>query len=95
MLKDVNNKFPIFTSPNETLLMENSPLNTVVLVVKAVDADEGRNAYVEYILNNEKSTFALGPVDGLLRVNGIIDRESTQNYSLEVRLTNNIHKSKE
>jgi len=74
----------VFVSPNETTVMENQHLNTVVLVVKAVSRDEGRNGYVEYVLNNEKSTFSLGPVDGLLRVNGIIDRESKENYTLMV-----------
>ena len=84
-LKDVNDEAPVFTSPNVTFVTENSPVNTVLLAVKAVDRDEGRNSYVEYILNNEKSTFTLGPVDGLLRLTGPIDREIRQNYTLKVR----------
>jgi len=86
VLKDVNDCSPVFITPNETTVVENSAMNTIVLVVKATDEDEGRNGYVEYSLTNERSTFSLGPVDGLLRVNGLIDRESQQNYSLEVRM---------
>ena len=87
VLKDVNDEAPVFASPNVTFVTENSPVNTVLLAVKAIDKDEGRNSYVEYILNNEKSTFTLGPVDGLLRVTGPIDREITQNYTLKVRIS--------
>lgn len=53
--------------------------------MKATDKDEsGRNTYIEYSLNNAKETFSLGQVDGLLRVNGIIDREMQQNFTLKV-----------
>ncbi len=65
--------------------MENEQLGTVVFVIKAIDGDEGRNGHVEYILHNEKATFSLGAVDGLLRVTGIIDRENKENYTLQVR----------
>lgn len=64
--------------------MENAPLNSVIHTVKAVDEDEGRNGYVEYALNNEKGTFSLGAVDGLLRVIGNIDREIKSNYTLKI-----------
>lgn len=84
-LRDVNDEVPIFISPNETSVGENQPLNTLISVVKAVDEDEGRNGYVEYILNNEQSTFSLGSVDGLLRVNGLLDRETKSNYTLSVK----------
>lgn len=83
-LKDVNDESPRFISANETTVMENAPLNSVLHTVKAVDGDEGRNGYVEYLLNNEKSTFSLGAVDGLLRVIGNIDREIKGSYTLKV-----------
>lgn len=88
LLKDVNDKAPEFITPNETAVLENIPINTVVLAVKAVDKDEGRNSYVEYSLLPEGSAqgiFSLGPVDGLLRVSGRLDRESRANYTLEIR----------
>lgn len=87
LLKDVNDMAPEFITPNETTVAENIPINTVVMAIKAVDKDEGRNGYIEYSLSNDPVTngvFTLGPVDGLLRVGGKIDREMTSNYTLVV-----------
>ncbi|XP_057655100.1 cadherin-related tumor suppressor [Diorhabda carinulata] len=87
ILKDVNDMSPEFITPNETTVVENVPINTVVMVIKAIDKDEGRNGYIEYSLSNDPLTyglFSLGPVDGLLRVSGKIDRETTNNYTLLV-----------
>ncbi|XP_046802630.1 cadherin-related tumor suppressor isoform X1 [Lucilia cuprina] len=85
ILKDVNDEAPIFLSSNVTEVLENIPLNTVVMVVKAVDRDEGKNGYIEYILKGENSLpFTLGPVDGLLRVSGKLDREMKNSYMLNI-----------
>lgn len=78
---------PEFITPNETSVAENIPINTVVMAIKAVDKDEGRNGYIEYSLANDPSlngVFSLGSVDGLLRVSGKIDRELRNNYTLLV-----------
>lgn len=72
-----------FMTPNETLVMENIPPSTVILAVKAIDRDEGRNSYLEYSLGGS-GPFSLGPVDGLLRVTGRLDREVRASYVLEV-----------
>lgn len=74
--------------------MENVPVNTVVTTIKAVDRDEGRNGYIEYSLLATSFSadappppsppFTLGPVDGLLRVSGRIDRELQSEYTLSV-----------
>lgn len=66
--------------------MENVPVNTVVTAIKAVDRDEGRNGYIEYSLGADSTAapFTLGPVDGLLRVSGRIDRELQSEYTLSV-----------
>lgn len=85
-LKDVNDAIPEFVSASSITVMENTPINSVLLVVKAIDKDEGRNGYVDYTLHNEKATFSLGAVDGLLRVVGDIDREYAINYTLKVSL---------
>ncbi len=77
---------PEFVSPNVGSVTENAPPNTVVMAVKAKDADEGRNSYVEYFLENGsgKDKFELGPVDGLIRVRGALDREATAEYQLQI-----------
>lgn len=55
------------------------------MAVKAIDRDEGRNGYIEYMLAQEPSVpFTLGSVDGLLRVAGRIDREIRSSYMLSV-----------
>nr|CAG4643690.1 EOG090X0007 [Lepidurus arcticus] len=85
ILKDVNDMAPEFVSPPETSVLENTPVNTVVMAVKAVDRDEGRNSYIEYALGRTSdSRFSVGPVDGLLRVAAPLDRELRSNYTLTV-----------
>lgn len=86
-MKDVNDMSPEFITPNETSVGENIPINTVIMAIKAVDKDEGRNGYIEYSFLNDPTLnqmFSLGPVDGLLRVTGRIDREIRSNYTLIV-----------
>lgn len=85
VLKDVNDLAPVFVTLNETSVAENIPINTVMMAIKAVDRDEGRNGYIEYILESDPQTpFTLGSVDGLLRVSGRLDRELKSNYDLNV-----------
>lgn len=86
ILKDVNDEAPKFVTPNEASVSENIPINTVMMAVKAIDRDEGRNGYIEYILESNSSSvpFTLGSVDGLLRVSGWLDRETKANYTLTV-----------
>ncbi|XP_034946688.1 cadherin-related tumor suppressor [Chelonus insularis] len=81
---DINDIEPEFISRNQTYIMENASINTVIMAVKAVDTDEGRNGYVEYFLEDPSSSFTLGTVDGLLRVSKLLDREQKQNYTLKV-----------
>lgn len=84
ILKDVNDMAPEFVTPNETSVLENVPSNTVVMAIKAVDKDEGRNSYIEYSLASQTSKFSLGPIDGLLRAVGPLDREQKSEYKVTV-----------
>ncbi|XP_015435266.1 PREDICTED: cadherin-related tumor suppressor [Dufourea novaeangliae] len=84
VLLDVNDMSPEFISPTKISIIENAPSNTVVMAIKAVDRDEGRNGYVEYSLEDTSLPFTVGTVDGLLRVSGSLDRELRSNYTLEV-----------
>jgi len=77
---------PEFLISNESAVLENTAINTVVTVMKAVDKDEGRNGYLEYSLaDSANGMFTIGSADGLLRVNGKLDRETRTNYTLKVR----------
>lgn len=78
---------PEFVSPNTTTVSENIPLNTVIMTVKAVDRDEGRNGYIEYFMEPNPDIngyFSLGNVDGVLRATGKLDRELKSSYTLSV-----------
>lgn len=76
---------PEFVTPNETSIMENSPISTVVMAIKAIDKDEGRNSYIEYFMDDaDQIPFILGSTDGLLRLSGPLDREIQENYTLIV-----------
>lgn len=78
---------PEFISPNTTSISENIPLNTVVMTIKAIDKDEGRNGYVEYFMESSTEVngyFTLGNVDGILRATGKLDRELKSNYTISV-----------
>ncbi|XP_050300468.1 cadherin-related tumor suppressor isoform X2 [Anthonomus grandis grandis] len=83
IIKDVNDMAPEFITPNETTVMENIAKNTMVMAIKALDKDEGRNGYIEYSLS-PNPVFSLGSVDGVLRVSGNIDRELRNNYTIMV-----------
>ncbi|XP_064546558.1 cadherin-related tumor suppressor [Drosophila montana] len=95
LIKDVNDEAPVFVSANETSVMENVAINTVVFTVKAIDNDEGRNGYIDYFLNDtrelidgngsaEPLPFTLNPTDGILRVADLLDRELRLNYVLNI-----------
>lgn len=86
-LKDVNDMAPEFVTPNITTVSENIPLNTVVMTIKAVDRDEGRNGYIEYFMAPDPEVngyFSLGNVDGILRATGKLDRELKSSYTIIV-----------
>lgn len=86
ILKDVNDMAPEFLTPNETSVMENVATDTVIMAVLASDKDEGRNSYIEYSLaSHSNNKFSIGPIDGLLRVNGpFLDREEVAEYKITV-----------
>lgn len=67
--------------------MENTPQNTVVHTVLTQDLDEGANSQIEYRIISSNFPFSLGTVDGKLRVNTNLDRETIQNYTMVITAT--------
>ena len=84
----MNDNAPEFLSPKVATVMENTHLGTSVFRVVAVDDDEARNKLVGYSLGPVPgNVFILEPVDGILRVNGDLDREKVPEYKLKVTAT--------
>ena len=84
-VNDLNDNPPIFTqAPTNITVAENSPNNLAVAQFIATDVDvPGVNGDIQYILSSESTDpFHLDPVNGVLSVNGSIDYEASQAYTL-------------
>lgn len=69
-VRDVNDNAPEFITPSETSVGENVSPGTVLLAVKAVDKDEGRNGYVEYSLD---AVEAVDAESGAVAASNVVD----------------------
>ncbi|XP_059202764.1 uncharacterized protein LOC131982187 [Centropristis striata] len=85
---DANDNVPVFSQTvYRANLPENSPLDTVVLVVSATDADEGVNGEVTYgfdHVSDENQVFSLNPKTGEVKVAGSIDYERETSYEMQI-----------
>ncbi|XP_041845401.1 protocadherin gamma-A12-like isoform X39 [Melanotaenia boesemani] len=86
---DANDNAPIFDEAVYTAkLQENSPLNTPVITVSALDADEGINGEVTYefsrLPDKSRKLFSLDQKSGSIIVNGDIDYEEGSKYELMI-----------
>ncbi|XP_035377326.1 protocadherin gamma-A11-like isoform X16 [Electrophorus electricus] len=88
---DANDNAPVCLEPvYKTSVTEHSPKGTTLTAISAVDADEGPNGLITYILSNNVGTaniFAINNKDGVLRVNGDIDFEKVKSYEIDVVAT--------
>ncbi|XP_058505298.1 protocadherin-19 isoform X2 [Solea solea] len=88
---DSNDNNPVFDEPVYTVnVMENSPMNTLVIDLNATDPDEGPNGEVVYSFNSyvtekTRDAFKIDPRTGIITVNGILDYEATQIYEIDVQ----------
>lgn len=86
-LLDVNDNPPKIVSRNTAYVMENSPGQTLVSILKARDDDEGANGLVQFALNPSDTgipDFSVDPVTGRVLVKGALDREIKDSYNLSV-----------
>ncbi|XP_054013021.1 cadherin-89D [Hylaeus anthracinus] len=97
---DVNDHPPIFDKSWYTFdVPEGTYSGYAVGAVRAVDADFGMNANVSYELTsgndnldnpeNARRTFDVAPQEGIIRVSGVLDRESVSAHRLLVTARDN------
>ncbi|XP_036097828.1 protocadherin-23 [Molossus molossus] len=66
----------------QCFVREDADVGTVVLVLSAVDKDEGQNGQTEYLLTDEASgAFTIDPVAGTLRTGHTLDREARSQHT--------------
>ncbi|XP_069388252.1 protocadherin-19 isoform X3 [Paralichthys olivaceus] len=88
---DSNDNNPVFDEPVYTVnVMENSPINTLVIDLNATDPDEGTNGEIVYSFNSyvtekTRDAFKIDPRTGIITVNGVLDYETTQIYEIDIQ----------
>nr|XP_006120762.1 protocadherin gamma-B6-like [Pelodiscus sinensis] len=88
-ITDANDNPPMFPEKlYKVSVRENLPKGTLVLQVKATDADEGTNAQITYYLSNlpqsAQRLFALDPGNGRITTQGTLDFEEKSSYTIGV-----------
>ncbi|KAM8732204.1 protocadherin gamma-A11-like isoform 47-T47 [Acanthopagrus schlegelii] len=86
---DANDNVPVFSQAvYKASVPEDSPLDTVVLTVRATDADEGLNGEVTYefghISGDVKSMFTIDPKTGDIKMTKMVDFETASSFELRV-----------
>ncbi|XP_042648951.1 cadherin-23 isoform X2 [Tyto alba] len=80
---DINDNNPIFTQPSyQKAVFEDVPLGTVILTVKATDADSGQFALIQYSLQDGEGKFGINPNTGDIYILSALDREKRDHYTL-------------
>ena len=90
-ITDVNDNAPVFIQgPANAQVAENSVTGFTVAQYIANDRDSGTNAEIEYALTFSGNTvpFSIDLMTGVLTVNGGIDFEMTQSYTVTVIASN-------
>ncbi|KAM6951944.1 protocadherin-19 isoform 2-T2 [Lycodopsis pacificus] len=88
---DSNDNNPVFDEPVYTVnVMENSPINTLVIDLNATDPDEGTNGEVVYSFNSyvtekTRETFRIDSGTGIITVNGVLDYETAKIYEIDIQ----------
>ncbi|XP_063304011.1 protocadherin gamma-C5-like isoform X14 [Pelobates fuscus] len=88
---DINDNPPVFSKRTYRIhLMENVPIQTIILTLNATDLDEGTNGEIEYSFDDHtsdsaKKLFGLNAQSGEIYVKGIVDYEEQHFHELSVR----------
>lgn len=87
ILTDINDNAPVFNQTRYVAyLSENSPVNSFIYKVKAVDIDSPKNAIIKYNINNKEmlSLFHIDRNTGDIFSRDVFDYEENTVYKLEV-----------
>ena len=88
---DSNDNRPTFDkNPVTVSLREGVPINYNVTRIKARDGDSGQNSWIRYSIDSQSPgppKFKVDPSTGLVQAIGKIDRESVDEYTLNIRAT--------
>ncbi|XP_056295426.1 protocadherin-19 isoform X5 [Pseudoliparis swirei] len=88
---DSNDNNPVYDESVYTVnVMENSPMNTLVIDLNATDPDEGTNGEVVYSFNSyvaekTRDAFKIDSGTGIITVNGVLDYETAKLYEIDVQ----------
>ncbi|EDO35413.1 predicted protein, partial [Nematostella vectensis] len=96
-VQDVNDNAPVFTSDEFTVsIAENVDDGTTVITVTATDPDAGDNAKVSYATygGSHGNKFAIDASSGRIYTTGTFDRETKDDYSINVTASDHGNPSK-
>ncbi|ETE62569.1 Cadherin-23, partial [Ophiophagus hannah] len=80
---DINDNNPTFSQPSyQKPVFEDVPLGTIILRVRATDADSGRFAQIQYSLGDGEGKFGINPNMGDIYILSTLDREKRDHYTL-------------
>lgn len=84
-VQDVNDNPPVFLPiVQDAFVSESAPVNTLVVQVKATDADTGNNAQLKYHLDPDSAHFGIFPNNGWVYVKKVLDREEQDAHRLSL-----------
>ncbi|KAK0142931.1 Protocadherin Fat 2 [Merluccius polli] len=93
-VEDVNDNAPIFSKLTYSVeIPEGLTVGTSVIKVSASDRDSGRNKELTFRMvkteGNETDFFEIDPHSGLILTTRILDHESTKQFNLKIKVTDN------
>ncbi|KAG8430145.1 hypothetical protein GDO86_018396 [Hymenochirus boettgeri] len=89
IITDINDNAPVFSNElYQVALIENAPVNTLVIRMNATDEDEGINGHITYsfiyITKHAQKIFTIDPQTGEIRTKGELDFETTKAYEITI-----------
>ena len=90
-ITDVNDNYPVVTGQYIAFVPENVPLNFLVFQINAIDADGDTFGKLKYeiVSSAMNSIFRLEENTGTFQVASLLDRESTDLYEVNIRVSDN------